>query len=182
MKIEKWQVENGIATLKNPHSHGKEWVKFYLENKEHEYATDAPPGIHSAEMFGEVELQIRIKHGNTTWGNWKNVTEKEYDRFGQRSTLEKRQFLPFKHPVEPNDKQCPPDFLELCSIMETGKVHLVNPNANAIKAIEQYMVDLEDEYSIECERAYSFGLSSECKQSYNNKLSTCNHILKLLQS
>lgn len=60
MKIEKWQVENGIAKPCNPYE--PQWfdfnkrevdsttnyASFEKEAKQHTFATSAPPGIHSA--------------------------------------------------------------------------------------------------------------------------------------
>lgn len=120
MKIEKWQVENGIAKPVNPYnpsvtnnrryskkgdtykfqSTNPDYYNFYIEYKDCEYATSAPPGIHSAEMFGEVKYQILNQTGKN--GIYQDCSKEDFERW---VGFMPRKFLPFNHPVEPNDKQ-----------------------------------------------------------------------------
>lgn len=187
--ITTWSVSKGVATPVNPHepatepdyyrrkSEGISWGDFLRKqrtdfedlSKQHTYATDAPPGIHSAEMFGEVEEQI---YRDDIGGIWQTLLKYEI-------TLgyEIRSFLPFKHPVEPNDKQSIGEYNELAEafgkdiVDEFNKLGLpqvqpLNPNANAIKIIKKRI-----EFLKLCIGA-----------DMVSRISECIDILKLLQS
>lgn len=126
MKIEKWQVENGIAKPKNPFKQSEtdnftivnvdevgKYAAFEQFAQQHTYATNAPPGIHSAEMFGEAFEQINY------YDTWQTLLKDEIN-----TGHEIRSFLPYNNPMA---------------------FHPLNPNANAIKIIEGRIEELHEE-------------------------------------
>lgn len=192
-EIKQWLVEDKQARPVNNNiqpeekhyylrkSDGVTWGDFYNKTyqefeqlaKHHAYATDAPDGIHSDEMFGEVEWQMY--DNNEGYEQWIKSSNPDRDKDnGYRI----RQFLPFKLPTPLEYKISTSNGVTTYSPvhpeMNTVGRGIVNPNANAIKVIEQYKVELEIE-SNDPESGFS-------TRFLKAKIESCNHILKLLQS
>lgn len=147
------------------------WAEFEQFVKQHTYATDAPDGIHSDEMFGGVVWQSRLRGFNTEYSNvnpdaYKNSDNdfETYRQYCDDMGAFTRQFLPFKQPI-----------LET-SLSETLHFvrQVINPNANAIKVIQDRIADI-NQYKID---AHFADESSNC----DNLIIELNYILKLLQS
>lgn len=195
MKIEKWQVENGIAKPVNPFSEfvpsgayvNSNWQEFNAGIKDHTFATNAPSGIHSAEMFGEVEWQFKHIH-DTEWMIGKKSKFHSFENFKnglilmnceKNVSFESRQFLPFKHPVEPNEDHENDAIWKKLEETEWVKpmaynpkdTQPLNPNANAIKVVS--------------ERINYYGNKGATSKAGENKdfaiWNELQHILKLLQ-
>lgn len=127
MKIEKWQVENGIAKPVNHYSSAPMITANEMEfeqfiRKLPTYHTDASAGIHSAEMFGEVFEQINY------YGTWQTLLKSDII-----DGHEIRSFLPYNQPMA---------------------FQPLNPNANAIKIVSDRIEELRklndqyDQYNI----------------------------------
>lgn len=180
--IKQWEVEKGIAKPVNHHKLRFEsfdtfgGLKTYVLNeeyelfeqgiKDHTYTTSAPDGIHSAEMFGEVVWQfMNVKF------KWIDCVSND-NSFSKAHGFSTRQFLPFKQQAETITLDGETFVHNPDSKQRLDIIQPLNPNANAIKVIQDRIQVLQTIIG---------GDSVYDGRSYT-KLDEAKHILKLLQS
>lgn len=130
--IKRWHVEDSQARPINPFPTTHIAYMFFNEDsKGHIYATNAPNGIYSADVFGDIQYDYGMMD------EINGFTKHKYDI----------PFLPFKQ--------------------------LTDPNAHAIKVINQYIEQLELHQQL-----YSKGW---IKEKLKYQIENCRHIIKLIQ-
>lgn len=182
--IKQWLVEDKQARPVNQqpgydfwdsHFDKQDWEKEEGFSLKHTYATNAPDGIHSAEMFEETVWQV------------KTIINRDWRYLGIYETIdtitklgrETRRFLPFKLPLEYKISTINgvTTYSPAHPEMNTVGRGIVNPNANAIKVIQAEMVSLNQKL----DNKYLYGSSGEAL-NIEYTLERFRHILKLLQS